>query len=239
MRIIQTVLLAAIIVMTGMSCSVQQKIALNHDGSGKADISINLDASLISYLKDLGESLGGKSPVGGSMFKTDLISTNLKAQGFTVTSIKTIGESGLELAFSFPDIRKISPARTTGSLFEYSPKPGANQLVFRLDSGRLQDILAGLPEELQMITGILVPQPGMEMTRDEYRDILIYALEESAGDKAAAIIDAASIEIQLSLPGDIVSFSGGTKAGRMITYRLPLVEALTLEKAIEYRIVFK
>jgi len=49
-------------------------------------------------------------------------------------------------------------------------------------------------------------------------------------------MEAAAIAVTLSAPGNVIDSAGGVLSGRVLTAKIPIIDALVLERPIEIRI---
>ena len=102
---------------------------------------------------------------------------------------------------------------------------------FRLEHGGAKALAGLFPGVDPYLMDALSP-PAIEedpVTSSEYRTMLNSVL----GAKAMVAMDAATIDISISAPGSVTDSGGGSLSGSTLTAKIPLVQALTLEKPIE------
>ena len=73
------------------------------------------------------------------------------------------------------------------------------------------------------------------MSAAEYRAMLKSVL----GEKAMPAMDAAAIGISLTAPNTVLASEGGALEGQTLKARIPMLDALVLEKPVELRLRWK
>jgi hypothetical protein len=81
----------------------------------------------------------------------------------------------------------------------------------------------------------LAPQEGDDMTESEYLEMIELAL----GEEGAKKLKTSTIETRVAVKGTLVSQKGGSVSGGAVTYRIPLLRVLLLDKPLDYSILFR
>jgi hypothetical protein len=74
--------------------------------------------------------------------------------------------------------------------------------------------------------------PALEedpVTVDEYRTMLASIL----GERAMPAMEAASLDLSISAPGEVIGSGGGILSGSTLATKVSLIDVLVLEKPIE------
>jgi hypothetical protein len=78
------------------------------------------------------------------------------------------------------------------------------------------------------------------MGTEQYTEYLVWALEEyeDAGPLREKIASS-SIELRVTVTGELLSQTGGVRNGNTVTFDVPLVELLTLSSPRRYAVEFR
>lgn len=189
--------------------------------------------------------------------------------GVNLTKLSTPARNTLALRCSFDNIDKVIPVPDgsvgAGSSVGASGSPtgpsaagssaraggGERPLEFR-DHGGVKTLrlllsrstwpaVAGLPPlQNNPILKSLGPQESRHYTKSEYLNLLDYAFSDYASkDKVEQAITSAAVDIEVTVHGTIVSEQGGVRSGNTVTYHVPLLEIVTLEKPIDLSVSFR
>lgn len=225
------------------SCSVSQDVLLQQGGRGTADIEIVLQPVLVRYFSDLLEFAGeGDSH---SIFDEKAIRSSFASiPELELQDVKVVSKGELHLKVAFRDI-KTAFFRQVGSEVEpavevFRGNEGWETSLY-LDTenyGRIVDrmlILTGMAAFEDYLTGLLEPGPE-EVIVDMYE----YAFEDYLrGESVENLLEKSEILLAFTVPEEILGHRGGRAGKRSITYSIPLLDILTLDKPIYYHFLYR
>ncbi len=235
------VAVAAVVVLFG-GCAVHQDLVITGDGAGTTDVLVDLDTMLYEYISDLLIAIGGE-PVNGDLFDTaDLLRAFETHPELTPLSVQSPEPRRLQLALRFEDIERVfeTPAAGAEDLFEMVHNGDERTLRVVLTPPGVRQILSLSPLYDTMIADALLPPDNGDMSADEYRDYLAWALEEYAppGEAPERIGDA-RIELSIQPEGEIRSQEGGRITDGQVQYSIRLTELLTLREPRTYAVTYR
>jgi hypothetical protein len=79
------------------------------------------------------------------------------------------------------------------------------------------------------------PQVNDTITESEYLEMIRFSL----GDDGPSLLKKSFIVLTIDPEGEILSQTGGTLASGAVTFRIPLLRLLVLEKPLDYAVSFK
>lgn len=222
------------------SCSVRENIYLNRDGSGTVSSRIEVKQILANYFSNLAEVAGdSKELSGGKLFDTQQIRAEIKKQpGVKVKSIKTSGENILTTELEFRDISKVfKNEKDMTAVNVVSLKDDGRNKVFRfhLDKKNFKQLSILIPVLSNPIIESLGPQADDSTTDAEYLDMMSFALGEN-GPKA---VKNSMVKVIVHINGKMISQKGGEVSGNIVTFSIPLLKLLLLNKPLNYSITFR
>jgi hypothetical protein len=241
------VLAVLLLVVLAASCTVREELVIDGDGAGEAVVEIVLSPVLLAYYNDLLVAMTG---VEGEypVFDLDQIAASFAERpGLTITSIERPARGQLRMEFRFDDINDVleneadngtGPVAAT-EVVEFRSSGGQRELIMHLNREAVDSFLAFAPPESATMTQFLFPPADGSVSEEEYRGELGWALEEYApADEVDALLRNSAIEVVVRPVGRVLSQSGGTLRGGVVTFRVPVLELLTLSEEREYRLVF-
>lgn len=242
-------IVAAVILLAG--CSMRQNITIRHDGSGTAEIHVELGSLLTRYLNDLIGSLGpepAKGESGPVLFNlAEIRSTFADLEGVSLTGLSTPRQNQLDLRFSFRDAGSLfaqlggrrSPA-TNASPLVLTHQGGLETLRFELSQATWPAVAALPVFRSDPVLASLGPQGDRRYTKAEYLNLLEYAFADYASnEKVQEALAASSVTIDVTVDGTIVSQSGGVQRGNSVVYRIPLIDFVTRGHAVDLSVTFR
>jgi hypothetical protein len=79
------------------------------------------------------------------------------------------------------------------------------------------------------------PQPEENVTEEEY----LQMIEFSLGEEGPALLRKSFINIVIKPESGVVSQTGGTLSGGAVTFKIPLLSLLLLDKPLDYSITYR
>ena len=80
-----------------------------------------------------------------------------------------------------------------------------------------------------------MPQVNDTITDEDYLQMVQFSI----GDDGPSLLKKSFITLTIDPEGDIISQVGGTLSGGAVTFRIPLLRMLVLDKPLDYSVTFK
>ncbi len=208
------------------SCSGRFDARFGAEGGASLNATIGIPAIVGAKLRAL-SGLDASTPI----FDPSAVSRALLVRKGIASAVASCPDpDSLSLSATISDLGALLASPDLSSLIKLDNTEGAKSLTIRLSRDHGQDILALLPGIDPGLVEALSPPAlgGGDYTKVEYRD----ALQTILGTKAMPAFDAASVDLSVSVPGAIVSSSGGRVAGSTWKASIPLLDLLVLEKPL-------
>jgi len=232
------VLAAALAGLSALAgCAVNQRVALEADGSGTAVVRIRLEKILLDYLQDLSEVSGTAPKEKGRIFDVEDIRKGFASrQEVTLTRIASPSPERLEMELAFRSIEKLFAAPEKPQTI-LTLKKAAEDTTLRahLDRKNFSQLLELAPFLKNPLFEGLGPQENDDATEAEYLELIDLAL----GEGGSAALKSSVIETTIAVRGKIISQSGGTPIAGGVVFRIPLLRVLLLDKPLDYSLTFK
>jgi hypothetical protein len=241
------------------ACTVETKIEIHDDASGRAEVAVILHPVAVAYMTDIAMSLGDADTQGP--FDIETIRRSFLARpGIELESIEAVGDNALHLTVAFDDVRnllqlpeEIAPrAPTTGpALGRVVTSSAGNPVSFISDTNGRKLRLQLTRSNFHRISGlfilpdspvtVLLPYAETDfMPIDEYLEVLSYALEDYLGGVGVEeFMQQAGVYATVKADSPVTDAAGGEIVDGMAGFYIPLVEVLTLEDEIDYSVIWK
>ncbi len=210
------------------SCSGSVSAAIRADGGAGLSVQAEVPSPLAAKFRKLASGSTGTffdaAAIRASVAARPALSLEELAQPSPDSIRVTVSARSLEELAASPDLKG-------SGLIAVSRGAGWAECRFRLDRGSVRALSALFPGIDPYLLDALSP-PALEedpVTMAEYKTMLRSIL----GDKAMPAMEAAAIILSLSAPGAVIGSGGGSLEGSTLTARIPIIQALTLEKPIE------
>jgi len=227
------------------ACAVNTTIEVHNDASGSAEVEISLHPVAVEYMSDVAASFGGEGETAPNPFDIEAIKRSFLARdGMKLESIETKGTGTLRLTVGFDDVTKLLGIPDTCPDTGDSGKE-LNPLSFSMEGGTHTLSLKLTRRNFYRISGlfilpdspltVLLPYSESDfMPRDEYIEVLSYALEDYLGTVSVQeFVSGAGVDARISADSPILQTAGGKLSDGGAEFFIPLVDALTLEDDIE------
>jgi hypothetical protein len=228
-------LLAAMAALGATGCSVSQRVTLEPEGSGTAEVRIRLQKVLLDYLLDLSE-------VSGSKQKERIFDVEDIRKGFasreevTLRRIESASPERLDMDLAFRSIETLFAApEKPQTILSLKKGPEGTTLRAHLDRKNFSQLLELAPFLKNPLFEGLGPQENDDATEAEYLELIDLAL----GEGGAAALKASVIETTIVVKGRVVAQTGGTAVPGGVSFRIPLLRVLLLDKPLDYSLTFK
>jgi hypothetical protein len=228
-------LLAAWAALGATGCSVSQRVTLEPEGSGTAEVRIRLQKVLLDYLLDLSEVSGSKQKE--RIFDVEDIRKGFASrQEVTLRRIESASPDRLDMDLAFRSIEKLFAApEKPQTILSLKKGPEGTTLRAHLDRKNFSQLLELAPFLKNPLFEGLGPQENDDATEAEYLELIDLAL----GEGGAAALKASAIETTIVVKGQVVAQTGGTTVPGGVTFRIPLLRVLLLDKPLDYSLTFK
>jgi hypothetical protein len=234
-RVLAVALLAAAGALIG--CTIKQQVQIEADGSGTVDMSIHLQPLFVDYLGDLAELTG--EPMADQVFNVEEIKKGFsKREDVELLRIATPGPESLEMKLRFRSIEQVFSGEQKlkqAGVIRFDTVPEGYSVRFHLDKSNFSSVLEFMPVLQNPLFEGLGPQENEDISEAEYYELIDLAL----GEGGAECLEASYIETRVTVKGTLVSQSGGSLSERGVTYRIPLIRVLLLDKPLDYSLIFK
>ncbi len=213
---------------------------LRHDGSGEADVTIVLDPVFAEYLVDLTATLGAGEEELESVFDLTALRESFEIEpGLTLVEVHSPRPEVLNLIVEFDSLATLFAIRSSrlAGAFRFERTETFRRLAVRVDRRTVENLvnLAGIDP---FVAESLLPPEG-NMAPGEYRDYLVWALEEYERDRPVSeVINDSSVQTRVTPSGSITQVRGGLQVGSSVVFRTPLLEAVTTPVPLEYSVIF-
>lgn len=220
-------------------CTVREELVLAADGSGTAELTVDLHPIMVSYLNDLVVAMTG---VEGDypIFDLDQLRASFASrEGVTILDAALPSRGTLAMSIAFDDVNALLAREGAGDVLRLEPRGANRELLLRLDAEAVQRFLTFAPPESASMAQFLLPPSDGSVSRDEYREELAWALEEYEDTATVRrVLDRSVIEVRVRPAGRIVSQRGGRVDGDTVVFSVPILEILTLPTERTYSLVF-
>jgi len=237
MRRFACALLLALAAALLLGCSIRQDVTVQTTGSGTVAMRIQLEKVFMDYLQDLAELTGDAG--GGRIFKVDEIRKSFaERDDLELRRINSPTPDLLEMEIAFRSIETAFAREEKlqeAGIVAFAKVPEGYSIRFHLDRSNFGDIQEFLPFLKNPLFEGLAPQEGDVTTEAEYLEMIELAL----GEEGSEMLKASTIETRVAVKGTLVSQQGGSVSGNTVTFRIPLLRVLLLDKPVDYSIVFR
>ncbi len=228
--------LASALLLAGCSGSVAA--ALKADGGARVSISAEIPAPLAAKFRKLSQAGSGEAIRDDApLFDIEAIRESAAERpSIRIASVQRPSPESIKAEMDILSLEELAASKElAGSGFLKVAKGGGwRELSIRLDRGAAASAASLFPGIDPYLMEALSP-PALEedpVTADEYRMMLKSVL----GEKAMPSMEAAAISVSLTAPGKVLESAGGALSGRVLTAKIPIIDALVLERPIEIRI---
>lgn len=229
------ILCSAIVLFS--SCSARQYIFLSGDGSGSLRFKIDLSASLYEYIEGLGsvdrKSFDKNDPFGVPRLKAEIE----KVGKVRVKNISAPSPKVLEGELEFSDIdafARSDAGSPSGGILSFSKKGSEKTLRISInkESIRASKALSSVREnELFRMFG---PYENEGLSEAEYLEMMEWTLTE----EGARLIPSSYVYLDITVPSSVLAQTGGTVKGKTVSFRIPLIDLLLLNKPLSYTVTY-
>jgi hypothetical protein len=229
---IALVLGAAFLLLTvGLaSCATSVVGSIAPQGSARLSIDISIPAPLAEKLRNLSQA-----KPGAPLFDASAIRKSFENRpGIELLALSEPRADSIRALLSVRSLADLadSPELRGTNLITVSSGPGWHELRVRLERGQAAALTKLFPGIDPYMMDALSP-PALEpdpVTVADYRSMLASVL----GERVMAALDSARASVSLTVPGVIIDSGGGKIEQNSLSVSIPVIDALVLEKPIEF-----
>jgi len=199
------------------SCAGSLASSIRSDGGARILLKAEVPAPLAAKFRAFAAA-GGAPDAGTSLFDLAAVRTSIAARpALSLIEIAQPNPNALRLELGVRSLEELaaSPDLAGSGLLSLAKAQGWVECRIRI------------PQLMEALS-----PPALEddpVTEAEYRTMLASIL----GSRTAAALDAAALTLTLTAPGPVLASGGGTLSDSTLTAKIPLMQALTLEKPVE------
>ncbi|MCX7024502.1 MAG: hypothetical protein NT080_07770 [Spirochaetes bacterium] len=219
------------------SCGAAITVTVMPDGSAGIVVESEIPQTVAARMASFRE---GESAATAPLFNPAAVRKAAAERGVVVVAAAAPSAERFSGSFSVKDLSDLT-ARDKGlassGLLTIAKVPGGGGLAFRLDRTNARFLPSLFPGIDPYVLEALSP-PAVEdapITVAEYRSML----KSLFGSKSMPAIDASRVFVSVAVPGSIVKSAGGISKDRVFSAEVNVVEALVLEKPVEFSVSWK
>lgn len=222
-------------------CAVEQKVALNVDGTGTLEGEIRLHPVLASYLTDLSMAVSTGSDEIPLFDLPRLEEAFSGSTGVRLVELSSPRREVLRFRLVLEDLNAPFAAlpRADRNIIEFRRRGEAAVLDLVLTRDNFNQVSAFFPALDQGLLDYFIPQGESFISEEVYRDDLAYALEDYLEDyRLEEVLEESVIRIDIEAGGRVVSQRGGRLSAGGVVFSIPLLKVLLLNQPLEYNLTF-
>lgn len=231
--------MAGLGLLTAVSCSMNQTIVIRADGSGTANLKVEVSPVLKDYFLSLAELSGNEDAAkSGLIFDLKEVKKSFESRpGITVTRTALPTKTSMEVDISYKSIKTLftDDSLAGTGVAVYTESAGTKTLKLHLDKENFTKLAVVFPVLSDPLFAGMGPQPNEKMTEAEYSKMIEYSL----GADGAAQLAKSFIVLTMKPEGQVVSQSGGTIVEGAAVFRIPLIKVLVLAAPLDYSVTWK
>lgn len=231
----------ALILFLG-SCSSGLSASLGRDGGCKVEFRVTTPAPIAAKLRKLEQSGGTPASANSPLFSSEALRASIASKpGLRLIELAQPDSNSLQGAVSVRSLPELasSPELAGSGLLSYTTGTGWTELRVRIargQSGALSALLPGMdPYLLEALSPPALEEDAEGISAAEYRTMLKSVL----GEKAMPAMEEAAVSLAIVAPGPVLASGGGKLEGSALSVKIPVIDALVLEKPIEFWIRWK
>jgi hypothetical protein len=220
-----------------LGCTIKQQVELEADASGTVSMQIRLEPVFVDYIKDL-STLTGESQEGRIFDVEEIKKGFAEREDVTLVAVSTPTPDTLEMKLEYTSIEEVFSGEQElqeSGIIRFEKVSQGYSVRFHLDRKNFPAVMTFIPALQNPLFEGLGPQENDDITEEEYYELMDLAL----GDGGADSVRNAFIETKVNVRGMLVSQSGGTITPGGVTFKVPLIRVLLLDKPLDYSLVFK
>lgn len=224
------------------SCMPKYTLNINSDYSGTLTFEASIDEAVAKVIKNMQAMGKSNAQASGNAFfiNAKIISDELKKNpSLSAIKINQKGAYAISGSFNFTDLNTLfldKSGKVVKGIVQMTKNGSKSNLSFTIDRTKakyLTDMLPGIdPEVINVLQAPAIEDEAM--TEAEYLDML----QGVFGKKNIDVIKNATITCTVTVNGKLNSQLGGIATGNTVIYKMSVLQALVLERAIEYKLEF-
>jgi hypothetical protein len=229
--------LAVLALTTLVGCTIRQQVEIAADASGTVSMQIRLDPLFVQYIEDL-SALTGESPPGQIFEVEEIRKEFAERKGVTLLAIDTPTPDTLDMTLKYSSIEEVFSSEQElqeSGIVRFEKVSKGYSVRFYLDRKNFPAVMNFIPALQNPLFEGLGPQENDDTTEEEYYELMNLAL----GDGGAESVRNGYIETKVIVKGTLISQSGGEITPGGVTFRVPLIRVLLLDKPLDYSLVFR
>jgi hypothetical protein len=220
-----------------LGCTIKQEVDLAADASGSVTMQIRLEPVFVQYIKDL-SALTGESVEDGIFNVEEIRKGFAEREDVTLLSISTPTPDTLDMTLRYNSIEEVFSSQEElqqSGIIRFEKVGQGYSVRFHLDRKNFPAVMTFIPALQNPLFEGLGPQENDDTTEAEYYELMDLAL----GEGGAESVRNGYIETKVNVRGKLVSQTGGTSTPGGVTFTVPLIRVLLLDKPLDYSLVFK
>jgi hypothetical protein len=175
----------------------------------------------------------------GSIFDVPKLQKDLAARpGLTVKKVASPTPDVLEVELAYHSVEEVygsvESVKKSG-LLVYTVSGGQKSLKVHIDRKNFKELSAVFPAMNSTAFEGIAPQEQDTITESEYLEMIQFTL----GPDGPAALKGSFFDLVVKPEGTIASQTGGTVKNGSVTFRIPLIRLLLLDKPLDYSLVWK
>ena len=228
---------ALLAVATLLGCAIKQQVDIQTDASGTVSMQISLEPVFVQYIEDL-SALTGESVEGGIFDVEEIEKGFAEREDVRLLSVSTPTPDTLDMELEYTSIEEVFSSEQElqeSGIIRFDKVSQGYSVRFHLDRENFPAVMTFIPALQNPLFEGLGPQENDDTTEEEYYELMDLAL----GKGGAESVRNAYIETKVTVRGTLVSQSGGTITPEGVTFTVPLIRVLLLDRPLDYTLVFK
>ncbi len=220
-----------------LGCTIKQQVELEADASGTVSMRIRLEPVFVQYIEDL-SALTGESKEGRVFDVEEIKKGFAERDDVKLLSVGTPTPDTLEMELEYRSIEEVFSSEKDlqeSGIIRFDKASQGYSVRFHLDRQNFPAVMTFIPALQNPMFEGLGPQENDDTTEEEYYELMDLALGEGGADS----VREAYIETRVNVRGTLVSQSGGMITPGGVTFTVPLIRVLLLDKPLDYSLVFK
>jgi hypothetical protein len=233
-RTIICFLLPVVLAFLFSGCSGRDIVRLHDDGSGRAQVEVELHPFFVAYLDDIVAGFSGAEPGTLPLFDLALLREGIRElPGVVLTEAAITDRRRLNLDFTFSDAGVVFSEREPSPYRFRKLADGTKEAEFTLSGETWPSVRSFVPMSQEQGVETFGPQDP-PYGRDEYVDLISFLLEEYASvDALEKMIRSRTVDIEVTVDGTISGVEGfDSFAGSTARASLPLLDLVTLAEPV-------
>jgi hypothetical protein len=221
------------------SCTVNQSLVIAPDGSGTFSMHAEVSVLLKDYLVSLAGISGTSGPLkDGRVFDAAAIRKDLQSRpGIVVQKASTPAANVLDLELGFDTLQDLAGTREAlndAGAISIVDEQDRSTLRLHLDRTTWGELARLFPPLRDPLIAELGPQANGTVTDDDYLAMIRFSI----GDAAPALLQKSFFTLTVQPTGQIIAQSGGTVNDGIVTFRIPVLRILVLDRPLNYSVTW-